>query len=88
MFRGAVVPDQAFPYPEVLTPDQKETLEMLVSPTEKFFVECNDPAKNDAEEKVADDTMEGLKAMGAFGLQVLNYLVCSCRLQLDFVEIF
>lgn len=30
----------------------------------------NDPAKNDALEKVEDHTMEGLKEMGAFGLQV------------------
>ncbi|XP_068164768.1 very long-chain specific acyl-CoA dehydrogenase, mitochondrial isoform X2 [Antennarius striatus] len=30
----------------------------------------NDAAKNDAEEKVAAHTMEGLKEMGAFGLQV------------------
>lgn len=30
----------------------------------------NDPAKNDSLEKVEDGTMEGLKEMGAFGLQV------------------
>lgn len=30
----------------------------------------NDPAKNDTLEKVEDHTMEGLKEMGAFGLQV------------------
>lgn len=30
----------------------------------------NDPAKNDSLEKVEDSTMEGLKEMGAFGLQV------------------
>lgn len=32
--------------------------------------DVNDPAKNDALEKVEDHTMEGLKEMGAFGLQV------------------
>lgn len=32
--------------------------------------EVNDPAKNDALEKVEDHTMQGLKEMGAFGLQV------------------
>lgn len=32
--------------------------------------EVNDPAKNDALEKVEDQTMVGLKEMGAFGLQV------------------
>ena len=37
--------------------------------------ECNDPAKNDADEKVADDTLQGLKEMGAFGLQVWLYFI-------------
>lgn len=40
-----------------------------------LFQECNDPAKNDADEKVADDTLEGLKEMGAFGLQVCYYFI-------------
>ena len=34
--------------------------------------ESNDPGQNDADEKVADDTLQGLKEMGAFGLQVCN----------------
>lgn len=36
----------------------------------RVYQEVNDPAKNDALEKVEDHTMEGLKEMGAFGLQV------------------
>lgn len=32
--------------------------------------EVNDAAKNDSLEKVEDHTMQGLKEMGAFGLQV------------------
>lgn len=35
-----------------------------------YMQEVNDPAKNDDLEKVEDHTMEGLKEMGAFGLQV------------------
>lgn len=70
LFRGNLVPEQAFPYPNVLNEDQRETLEMLVSPTEKFFSEVNDAAKNDKLERVPDDIMDGLKEMGAFGLQV------------------
>ncbi|KAJ8310393.1 hypothetical protein KUTeg_012258, partial [Tegillarca granosa] len=35
-----------------------------------FEKEVNDPLKNDALEKVEDHVMEGLKEMGAFGLQV------------------
>ena len=30
----------------------------------------HDPAANDALEKIEDDTLQGLKEMGAFGLQV------------------
>lgn len=32
--------------------------------------EVNDPAANDALERIEDHTLEGLKALGAFGLQV------------------
>lgn len=42
-----------------------------------FFIiiqESNDPSKNDEIEKVADDTFEGLREMGAFGLQVINFI--------------
>lgn len=70
IFKGATMVDQVFPYPYTLTEEQKETLEMLIDPTEKFFEECNDAAKNDTLEKVDDETLQGLKDLGAFGLQV------------------
>lgn len=35
-----------------------------------FYQEINDPLKNDSLEKVEDHVMEGLKELGAFGLQV------------------
>uniref|UniRef100_A0A8C5GBH1 Very long-chain specific acyl-CoA dehydrogenase, mitochondrial n=1 Tax=Gouania willdenowi TaxID=441366 RepID=A0A8C5GBH1_GOUWI len=53
-----------------LNEEQEQFLRELVGPVSKFFDEVNDPAKNDALEKVEDHTMEGLKEMGAFGLQV------------------
>ena len=37
MFLGKLVTDQVFPYPYNLTSEQKETLEMLVDPIDKFF---------------------------------------------------
>ena len=37
MFRGATMTEQVIPYPNVMTEEQMETLEMLVDPTEKFF---------------------------------------------------
>lgn len=36
--------------------------------------EKNDALKNDALEKIDDATMEGLKELGAFGLQVPQHL--------------
>ena len=38
--------------------------------------DANDPLKNDEIEKVADETMQGLKELGAFGLQVSNFSFC------------
>ncbi|XP_077987519.1 very long-chain specific acyl-CoA dehydrogenase, mitochondrial-like isoform X2 [Glandiceps talaboti] len=70
LFRGQVNSSQVFPFPEVLTDEQKEMLQMLVDPCAKFFEEVNDAAKNDQIEKVEDNTMQGLREMGAFGLQV------------------
>ncbi|KAK2147389.1 hypothetical protein LSH36_555g01001 [Paralvinella palmiformis] len=70
IFRGKIEVEQVFPYPDVLSADQLESLQTLLNPTEKFFQEVNDPLKNDAIEKVEDATLQGLKDLGAFGLQV------------------
>lgn len=70
MFRGMIHTEQAFPYPRVLDEEQSENLAMLVEPTEKFMSEVNDAAWNDANEKVHPDTVQGLRELGAFGLQV------------------
>ncbi|XP_041926460.1 very long-chain specific acyl-CoA dehydrogenase, mitochondrial isoform X1 [Alosa sapidissima] len=70
MFKGQISTAQVFPYPSVLNEEQTQFLQELVGPCSKFFEEVNDPAKNDALEKVEDHTMQGLKEMGAFGLQV------------------
>ena len=58
IFRGIVEPEQAFPYPNTLDQDQRDTLEMLVPITEKFFMEQNDPLKNDADAKVPEHTVQ------------------------------
>ncbi|XP_061565529.1 very long-chain specific acyl-CoA dehydrogenase, mitochondrial [Cololabis saira] len=70
MFKGQIATPQVFPFPKALSEEQEQFLKELVGPVCKFFEEVNDPAKNDALEKVEDDTMQGLKEMGAFGLQV------------------
>ncbi|XP_034712218.1 very long-chain specific acyl-CoA dehydrogenase, mitochondrial [Etheostoma cragini] len=70
IFKGQIATAQVFPYPSALNEEQEQFLRELVGPVGKFFEEVNDPAKNDALEKVEDHTMEGLKEMGAFGLQI------------------
>lgn len=90
LFRGQLKADEVFPFPNgimnllyhistiilVMTDDQEETLKMLLDPTAKFFEEQNDALKNDALEKVEDSSMQGLRELGAFGLQVPTDLGC------------
>lgn len=40
VFRGQVQHKQIFPYPNVLSDEQRETLQMLVDPVSKFFEVC------------------------------------------------
>ncbi|XP_053749401.1 very long-chain specific acyl-CoA dehydrogenase, mitochondrial [Panthera pardus] len=74
MFRGQLTTDQVFPYPSVLNEEQTQFLKELVGPVSRFFEEVNDPAKNDMMEKVEETTLQGLKELGAFGLQVPSEL--------------
>lgn len=69
LFVGSSNTSQVFPYPDALTTDQKETLQLLVDPTQKFFEEVNDAALNDREAAVPEATVQGLRDLGAFGLQ-------------------
>ena len=70
VFRGMIVPDQAFPYPQPLDEEQKENLQMLVPIAERVMGEQNDPLVNDAQEAVPEATVQALRELGAFGLQV------------------
>merc|ERR550517_1517511 len=70
VFRGMVDPTQIFPYPVVLDVEQKENLEMLVPLAERVVEEVNDPLLNDQIETVPENTINALREVGAFGLQV------------------
>lgn len=70
LFRGQLKLKEIFPYPYSLNEEQTETLQSLVDPTARFFEEQNDPSANDLNEKVPENVMQGLKDLGAFGLQV------------------
>ena len=70
IFRGMVEPTQLFPYPIALDEEQRENLEMLVPIAERVMTEQNDPMLNDQLEKVPEATVNALRELGAFGLQV------------------
>ena len=72
LFLGELRTASVWPYPprDVLAPEQRETLEMLVEPTRAFFAEVNDAAANDAAASIPEKTMRGLRDMGAYGMQV------------------
>lgn len=70
LFRGELKLSEVFPYPSTMNEEQTETLQALVDPTARFFEENVDATANDLNEKVPDDVMQGLKDLGAFGLQV------------------
>ncbi|XP_003466231.1 very long-chain specific acyl-CoA dehydrogenase, mitochondrial isoform X1 [Cavia porcellus] len=74
MFKGQLITDQVFPYPSVLNEEQTQFLRELVGPVARFFEEVNDPAKNDTLERLEETTLQGLKDLGAFGLQVPSEL--------------
>lgn len=70
LFRGQLATSQVFPYPNSLDSEAAETLRMLVDPTAKFFAEVNDSAKNDEISTIEEKSLEGLREMGAFGIQI------------------
>ncbi|XP_062967831.1 very long-chain specific acyl-CoA dehydrogenase, mitochondrial isoform X2 [Cynocephalus volans] len=74
IFKGQLTTSQVFPFPSVLNEEQTQFLKELVGPVSRFFEEVNDPAKNDALELLEETTLQGLKELGAFGLQVPSEL--------------
>merc|ERR1719385_413944 len=70
VFRGLIEPTQVFPFPVTLDEEQRENLEMLVPIAERVMTEQNDPLLNDQLETVPENTIQALRELGAFGLQV------------------
>eukprot|EP00092_Neocalanus_flemingeri_P031376 GFUD01034079.1.p1 GENE.GFUD01034079.1~~GFUD01034079.1.p1 ORF type:complete len:647 (-),score=148.34 GFUD01034079.1:125-2065(-) len=70
IFRGIVASEQVFPYPIALDEEQTENLQMLVPICEKVMTEQNDPLLNDEMGSVPEPTIQALRELGAFGLQV------------------
>ncbi|CAJ0567467.1 unnamed protein product, partial [Mesorhabditis spiculigera] len=70
IFRGKAQLENVFPYPLNLNEDQKETLNMIVEPTEKFLSEVNNLLKNDAEASQSPEILRQFGELGAFGALV------------------
>ncbi|KAL6111411.1 acad9 [Pungitius sinensis] len=69
LFLGQVNKAEVFPYPEIGN-EEVEELNQLVAPVEKFFSEEVDSAKIDREAKIPEETLNGLKELGLFGIMV------------------
>ncbi|KAL1435934.1 hypothetical protein MTO96_010702 [Rhipicephalus appendiculatus] len=57
-------------YPEVLTNEKLEELEAMVEAIRRYYDENVDTAKIDREKNIPKEILDGLKALGLFGLQV------------------
>lgn len=69
LFLGRIEKKEVFPFPEV-TRDELNEINQFVGPIEKFFTEEVDSQKIDQEGKIPKETLEKLKRLGLFGMQV------------------
>jgi acyl-CoA dehydrogenase family member 9 len=70
LFFGDIREELVFPYPDVLSGEARETLDMLIEPVRKFMRTRVDSEAIDKQCKIPDDVLEELKALGLFGLQI------------------
>ncbi|KAH7722958.1 Protein ACDH-12 a [Aphelenchoides avenae] len=70
LFRGRATTEQIFPYPLELSEDRRETLQMILGPTEKFLEEVNDPFENDEKAAIPMEKLKQFAELGAFGAVV------------------
>lgn len=69
LFLGQINKNEVFPYPEISN-DEVEEVNQLVAPVEKFFSEEVDSARIDREARIPPETLNGLKELGLFGMQI------------------
>uniref|UniRef100_H0X990 Complex I assembly factor ACAD9, mitochondrial n=1 Tax=Otolemur garnettii TaxID=30611 RepID=H0X990_OTOGA len=69
LFLGNIETKEVFPFPEVKQ-DELNEINQFIGPVEKFFTEAVDSRKIDQEGKIPDETLQKLKSLGLFGLQV------------------
>ena len=68
LFLGVNNAARAFPYPE-LSPNEAETLQMLVDPVAKFFRSVDSRAIDETK-TIPPEVLHGMKELGLFGLQI------------------
>lgn len=69
VFHGVIAEDMIFPFPEMPAEDRENTA-MILDSVRRFFAANVDSAKIDREHEIPASVMEGLKALGLFGLQI------------------
>uniref|UniRef100_A0A8C5KPL2 Complex I assembly factor ACAD9, mitochondrial n=1 Tax=Jaculus jaculus TaxID=51337 RepID=A0A8C5KPL2_JACJA len=69
LFLGNIEQKGVFPFPEV-SHDELSEINQFIGPVEKLFAEEVDSQKIDQEGKIPVDTLEKLKSLGLFGMQV------------------
>jgi acyl-CoA dehydrogenase family protein 9 len=69
LFHGVIAEDMIFPYPE-LPSDDRENTSMILDSVRRYFAANVDAAKIDREHAISPEVMDGLKALGLFGLQI------------------
>jgi acyl-CoA dehydrogenase family protein 9 len=69
LFHGVIAEDMIFPYPEMPAEDRENTALILES-VRRYFAASVDSAKIDREHEIPPAVLDGLKALGLFGLQV------------------
>ncbi|XP_070793086.1 complex I assembly factor ACAD9, mitochondrial isoform X1 [Pituophis catenifer annectens] len=69
LFLGNFQEKEVFPYPEINNEELQE-INDFVAPVEKFFREEVDSKKIDQDAKIPQETLNGLKSLGLFGIQI------------------
>ncbi|XP_044108837.1 complex I assembly factor ACAD9, mitochondrial [Neovison vison] len=69
LFLGKIEKKEVFPFPEV-SQDELNDINQFVGPVEKFFTEEVDSKRIDREGRIPDETLDKLKSLGLFGMQV------------------
>ena len=69
LFHGVIAEDMIFPYPEMPAEDRENT-SMILDSVRRFFAANVDSAKIDKEHEIPKAVLDGLKALGLYGLQI------------------